>query len=217
LNWKGPVSPADLVDGAMTLIAAEDNSLGPWLRELAPVERADVRALCVERVSAFVEAFPPLRASWRPVTEARTSYPPAGPIVLSAKPDLTVGHADGGESRKVIIDLKSGRLRAAHRDDLRYYALVETLVRRVPPRLLVTFSLESAAPDTEAVSEMLLRSALRRTLDAIERMIEVRHEGREPKACGQRFCVHCGPGADAFADPDAGGTEVGDAELSWRP
>jgi hypothetical protein len=211
LNWKGLVTPAEVVDGAMELIGGEDNSLGPWLRALSPVDRADVRALCVERVSAFVEAFPPLKPSWRPVTEARASYPPSGPIVLSARPDLTIGHADGAESRKVIIDLKSGRLRPAHRDDLRYYALVETLVRRVPPRLLVTFSLESAAPDVEAVSEMLLRSALRRTLDAVARMIEVRHEGREPKACGQRFCAHCGPGVDADADDGAGDG----ADVKW--
>lgn len=204
LNWRGPVAPAELVDSAIELLEREDASLGPWLQGLRHADRADLRSLCVERATAFVESFPPLKAAWRPVTEARTSYPPAGPIVLSARPDLTIGHAEGGESRKVIVDLKTGRLRAGHRDDLRYYAVVETLVRRVPPRLLVTYSLESAASDVEVVTEALLRSALRRTLDAVDRMIEIRHEGREPTACGRSFCRRCGPGSSEAEDAPFG-------------
>src|SRR5690606_32169892 len=100
LNWRGPVVPAELVDSALALLSREDASLGPWLRELTPAEHADLRSLCVERTTAFVESFPPLKPAWRPVTEARTSYPPAGPIVLSARPDLTIGHAESGEDRK---------------------------------------------------------------------------------------------------------------------
>jgi len=197
LHWRGPLVPAALVDEAIELLVGEDASLGAWLRECGDAVRADVRSLAVERLSAFLEAFPPLQPAWRPVTEARTSYPPSGSIVLSAKPDLTIGHAAAGESRKVLVDLKTGRLRSSHRDDLRYYALVETLVRRIPPRLTVTYSLESSAPDVEVVTETLLRSSLRRTLDAVERMVEIRFEGRDPGACGQRWCRHCGPGAGA--------------------
>ena len=46
-----------------------------------------------------------------------------------------LGRPTGDESSKVIIDLKTGRSSPRHRDDLRFYALVETLARELPPRL----------------------------------------------------------------------------------
>ena len=62
---------------------------------------------------------------------------------MRARIDLTLGVPRGGESRKVIVDLKTGRLLHRHREDLRFYALIETLVRDVPPRLLASYSLDS--------------------------------------------------------------------------
>ena len=67
-----------------------------------------------------------------------------------------------------------------HREDLRFYALIETLVREVPPRLLASYSLDSAAAETEDVTVDLLRSTLRRTLDGVQRMVEIQFEGRPP-------------------------------------
>ena len=96
--------------------------------------------------------------------------------MLRARIDLTLGVPRRGESRKVIVDLKTGRLIHRHREDLRFYALIETLVRDVPPRLLASYSLDSAAAETEEVTVDLLRSTLRRTLDGVERMVEIRFE-----------------------------------------
>ena len=92
-----------------------------------------------------------------------------------------MGRPQGRESRKVIIDLKTGRVTQRHREDLRFYALVETLVRDVPPRKLATFYLDSAQPIVEDVTEGVLRTALRRTLDGIHRLIQLQVEG-EPAA-----------------------------------
>ena len=88
-----------------------------------------------------------------------------------------MGRPQGRESRKVIIDLKTGRVSQRHREDLRFYALVETLVRDVPPRKLATFYLDSAEPIVEDVTEGVLRTALRRTLDGIHRLIQLQIEG----------------------------------------
>jgi len=88
-----------------------------------------------------------------------------------------MGRPSGRESRKVIIDLKTGRVSHRHREDLRFYALVETLVRDVPPRKLATFYLDSAEPIVEDVTEGVLRAALRRTLDGIHRLIQLQVEG----------------------------------------
>ena len=111
--------------------------------------------------------------------------------MLRSRVDLTLGTARGGESRKVIIDVKTGRLSPRHREDLRFYALVETLSRRVPPRLLATYSLDSGSADREEVTHGVLRSALRRTLDAVERMVAIRFEHRRAERTPGVACRWC--------------------------
>ena len=125
------------------------------------------------------------------MTEAAAQYPVDGPIVLRARVDLVIGKPVGHESRKVIIDLKSGRIVDRHREDLRFYALVETLCRDVPPRRLASFSLDAGTAVVEDVTPALLRSTLRRTLDAVERMIELRHEGRPAERTPGVTCRWC--------------------------
>jgi hypothetical protein len=91
----------------------------------------------------------------------------------------------------VIVDIKTGRLLHRHREDLRFYALIETLVRDVPPQLVASYSLDSAAAETEEVTVELLRSTLRRTLDGVERMVEIRFEGRQPSRSPGPTCRWC--------------------------
>lgn len=199
VHWRGEPTPIDLVDDALARLADTETGLGDWVAALSPGEEADLRGQAVERVTKFVECFPPLDKRSNPMTEARAQWPVAGPIQLTAKVDLIVGRPEGRESRKVIIDLKSGRLTHQHREDLRFYALVETLCRNVPPRRLVSFSLDSAVADVEEVTEGLLRSSLRRTLDAIERMVELRAEDRPARRTPGPSCRWC-PLADG-CDP----------------
>ena len=191
VHWPGDNAPVTLVNEAITRVCDEEKTLGDWIRGLAPADVADLRGRSVEHVTKFLECFPPLEGSWIPVTESRMQYPREGRIVLIARVDLTLGRTAGRESRKVIIDIKTGRLHARHREDLRFYALLETLTRDVPPRLLVTYSLDSGSADREETTESVLRSALRRTLDAVERMIEVRHEDREPARTPSVACRWC--------------------------
>ncbi len=207
LNWRGEPTPADLVDEALARLGDEDRSIGAYVAGLSAGDEAELRGLATERVTKFVECFPPLDRRWHPMTEATARFPLSGRIQLTAKVDLVLGRPQGRESRKVIVDLKSGRIVAQHREDLRFYALVETLCRDVPPRKLATFSLDSGQAEVEEVSPGLLRSSLRRTLDAIERMVELRAEGREPRrtpnvAC--RWCTvisGCAPGQASLSPP----------------
>ena len=71
--------------------------------------------------------------------------------MLSGKVDLTVGRADGLRAGKVLVDLKTGGFSPSHREDLRFYALVETLRLGVPPRLLATYYLDGGRLQQEAV------------------------------------------------------------------
>jgi CRISPR/Cas system-associated exonuclease Cas4 (RecB family) len=180
LSWKGEANPTDLVDEAMVRLADEERGIGTWIAALTPADDADLRGQSVERLTKFMESFPPLDRRWNPVTEAPVRWPNHGPILLQARVDLMIGRPAGIESRKVIIDLKTGRPSARHRQDLAFYALLETLARSVPPRKVATFYLDAAEAQVEDVSERLLRTAIRRTLDGINAIVELESEGRPP-------------------------------------
>ncbi len=191
VHWRGELVPITLVDEAIVRLADEEYGLGQWLASLPPGDAADLRGRAVEHVTKFLECFPPLDPRWRPVTEGASQYPLAGPIVLRARIDLTLGVPKQGESRKVIVDVKTGRLMNRHREDLRFYALIETMVREVPPRLLASYSLDSAAAESEDVTIDLLRSAVRRTLDGVQRIVEIQFEGRPTTRTPSAACRWC--------------------------
>jgi CRISPR/Cas system-associated exonuclease Cas4 (RecB family) len=191
LNWRGEPTPRELVDEALARLGDEERDFGRWIAALSPGDEADLRGQAVERVSKFAESFPPLDARSNPVTESAAQWPLDHPILLRARVDLVMGRPSGRESRKVIIDLKTGRVSQRHREDLRFYALVETLVRDVPPRKLATFYLDSAEPIVEDVTEGVLRAALRRTLDGIHRVIQLQVESETPKKKPGVSCRWC--------------------------
>ena len=170
-----------LIDAALTSLAADDTSRADWLQGCPDAERAELWSLAISALAAFVEGWPPLRRQWRPVTESRCRVELCGGrIQLSGKTDLTLGTPDGLQAGKVIVDLKTGlRQSHVHREDLRFYALLETLKLGTPPRALATYYLESATFDVEEVDENLLEVALRRTVDGIHRYAELHgHLGR---------------------------------------
>ena len=175
INWHAPAAPAELVDAALDSLTRGDSGLADWLHRCAEVERADLRSLAVSRVAAFWEGWPPLLPQWRPTTESRCRVELCdGRIQLNGKYDLTLGTPDGRRAGKVIVDLKTGRRHThMHREDLRFYALLETLKLGTPPRTLATYYLESAALDIEEVDENLLEVALRRTVDGVGRYAEL--------------------------------------------
>ena len=117
------------------------------------------------------------------------------------RPTSSSAGRSGTRAASCSIDLKSGRIVDRHREDLRFYALVETLAREVPPRSVASFSLEAGEAVVDQVNEAMLRSSLRRTLDAIARMIELRRRGpprRAPPGVTCRWCrlaTDCAPGA----------------------
>ncbi len=196
INWRGEAEPADLVDEAIARLINEERGLAPWLESLGQGDLADLRAMASDHVTKFMECFPPLDARSRPVTESSTQWPVDGPILMRGRSDLTMGKPFERESRKLIVDLKTGRVIARHREDLRFYALVETLSRQVPPRKLASFYLDSAQPIVEDVTENLLRSTLRRTLDGIHAVIELQVEGRPPTKSPGAQCRWCTIAAD---------------------
>lgn len=180
VSWRGDPAPGLLVDEAIARLIAGNDRIGPYLGGLGEGERAELHGEAVERVSMFLECFPTLEARWRPVPESRLRADLSDDrIVLSGKVDLTVGRPDGVRAGKVLIDLKTGGFAPSHVDDLRFYALIETLRLGVPPRLLASYYLDGGRLHDEAVTEDLLRTALERTVHGVAAAVALLHEGRE--------------------------------------
>jgi hypothetical protein len=192
VNWRGEITPLDLIDEALAALERKDNGLAVWLAACSDGERAELRAQVNERVAKFIETFPPLRKQWVPVTETGLRIELCdGRIVLQGRIDLTLGQPQGTTARKVLIDLKTGGFSPSHLDDLRFYALLDTLRLGTPPRLLASYYLDSGEPRPERVTEGLLEAALHRTVDGVARYVELNHGGAEPRKRTGPSCRWC--------------------------
>ena len=191
IGRRGNPTPLDLVEDAMARLEADERSVGGFLVTLSEAERADLVTDVNDVVAGFMETFPPIKREWRPVTESRSRVDLVDErVTLRGTVDLTLGSARGREAGKVIIDLKSGRPGPHHVDDLRFYALLETLKLGVPPRLIVTYYLDAGRPRSEVVTEDLLHSTVRRVTDAVTKMVELLG-GREPTLRPGPLCRWC--------------------------
>jgi hypothetical protein len=113
-------------------------------------------------------------------------------LTLQGRVDLSLGRAEGNVAGKVLIDLKTGRPAATHIEDLRFYALLETLRIGVPPRLLVNYYLEAGEPRQEQVTEDLLWSTAKRLVDAVAKLVALTaDEPRSPTTTPGPGCRWC--------------------------
>ena len=191
LNWRGEPAPSEVVDEALARLADRADARGAFVAGLSDADWAELRSRAVDRCTKFLQDFPPLPQSAHPVLEASAKWRPPGTIELSGKVDLVVGKPAGRESRLLIVDFKSGYRSFHHRDDLRFYALVQTLRQSVPPRKLVTYYLDYAESDVEDVTEGTLQAGLARALAGIEKHIELTVEGRPPVKRAGAACRWC--------------------------
>jgi len=192
VSWRGDPSAGELVDEAIARLIAGTDRISDYLGALGEGERAELHGEATERVNMFLECFPRLEPRWRPVAESRLRADLNGDrIVLSGKVDLTVGRAEGVRAGKVLIDLKTGGFSPSHRDDLRFYALIETLRLGVPPRLLASYYLDGGRLLDEVVSEDTLAVAFERVVAGAEHAVALRHEGREPTLRPGAPCRWC--------------------------
>jgi hypothetical protein len=209
-----PLPPLDVVDLAIERIVTDGDERSPaeWLRTTSKGELAELRAEATDVVTKFEETFPPLRAAWRPRIESTVRHDlHRGAITLGARPDLALGRAAGHEARVLIVDLKTGGRYSRDADDLRFYALVETLRMGVPPFRIATFYLDTARWDAEDVTEEILELATRRTIDGARKLAELQLGERVATyspgpPCGYCAVRHDCEGAVEWADTGLGAT-----------
>jgi len=172
VHWRTVPVANELVDQAIATLTNDGSPIADYLLHLPEAEHAQLRGEAANSTQAFLDGFPPLRAKpqWRPAVEVRGRYEMHnGKIVLSGKVDLSLGGPSGDRSGRVFIDLKTGRRSRTHVDDLRYYALVETVRFGTPPRALASYYLDESRLSVETMSQDLLWSAADRVIDGIER------------------------------------------------
>ena len=191
IHWQESASPLELVDEAVARLQNADKSIADYLERCDETERAELRAEAGAAATQFLECFPPLKPKWRPATDSPIRAElHGGMVVLSGKPDLTLGQPEGTVAGKVIIDFKTGRFSPSHREDLRFYALLEAL-RILPPRLLATYYLDQGRFHPEEVTRDLLLSAAERVIDGAHRYVELASRHREPTVAPSQACRWC--------------------------
>ncbi len=199
INWRGHVTPMDLADAAIDRLSDADDrpgSIGQFLAELSPAEFAELKAEVVDYITKFIECFPPIKKEWQPVVESSATFNHLGrSLVLAGKTDLVLG----AQGSKVILDFKTGNINPVHRDDLRFYSLIELLRSNKAPRLVASYSLSAARPDPEPVSEATLKVAVLRALDGITRIVELTRNVRKPTITPGFQCRWCSVAVDCEA------------------
>jgi len=153
----------DALDGLGT--DERQSALVTWIGDLAPSDLAELRAEVDRQAQGLVHRWPAFDPLWLPRTqESMRVVLAGGRIELSARVDLAIGRPAEDESSVAIVEVKSGARRPAHRDDLRFYALVEALRSPAPPFAVATYYSRTGEVDVESVTHDLLVQAARRCL-----------------------------------------------------
>lgn len=185
-------APLDLIDEAIARFRSEEWGLGDYLARATEAEVDTIRAESNSYLAQFLETWPPLKRSWRPVTEMSIRVELLeGRVVLSGRPDLTLGRAIGQRAGKVIVDFKTGNRSPIHRADMRFYALLDALKLGTPPRLVATSYLDSGGLEVEEVKQGHLHSEVDRVVAAGRRLVELRVDpdlARRRPAAPCRWC-----------------------------
>jgi len=177
---------------AAYLADEQDASLGPYLAGASRLEMAELRASANDVVVQFLECFPPLRREWRPRTDTPILVKLcADRITLRGKPDLAFGQARGSESGVLILDLKTGWSYPHHFDDLRFYALLQTLKVGVPPYRVASYYLDSATFHHEDVTPATLEIAAGRTVDGVRKIVRLLDAAEPAAITPGRTCRWC--------------------------
>ncbi|MBI1845121.1 MAG: PD-(D/E)XK nuclease family protein [Actinobacteria bacterium] len=194
VTWKGEPAALDLVDAGIERLLddAQSGDLGAFLGARSSGELAELRSDAGDLVCKFLEQWPPLLPSWKPRSESRLRVELCGGrIILSGKADLTLGTAMADTAGRLIVDFKTGRPGPHHTDDLRFYALLDTLVIGIPPFRLAGYYLDEASFHPENVTEQVLEAAARRTIAGVTRLIELQLGLRSPQITPNPACGWC--------------------------
>jgi hypothetical protein len=175
-----------VVEVAAGRLAQTDREFGPYWSGLDHLARAEHLAAASGRLALLRESFPALDRSWQPVGEQMLIARLGRTLTLSGRPDLILGRGAG-----LVLDFKTGVARPVHAEDMRFYALLATLVFRRAPYRVATVFLESMDWQAEDVTEEVLERAAVRVAGAALAAAELREEARPPELTPGPHCRWC--------------------------
>jgi hypothetical protein len=185
-------SPLDFVDHAIERVASDGDDAARFVRSLSVLDLAQLKGEANDAVVKFLTDWPAIERTWTPRVESSVRAMLCDDRVsLRAKYDLAFGRPNGMEARVIIVDFKTGREYSHYVDDLRFYALVETLRNGVPPFRVASYYLETGEFFVETITEELLGVAVRRTVDGARAMLDIRAGRREPRLTPGGWCRFC--------------------------
>ncbi len=171
-----------------------DRRFAPYWDGLDEVARAELAMQALRSLEQFRASFPPVRALRRalaPVSELwLESRFARGRVRVRGKVDLLLNPARPGRATRVLIDLKGGRARSEHPEDMRLYALLHTLRTGIPPMRVATFFLSSGEWMPEEVTESMLAHAADRVVAAAGSASR-RARGDPPTLVPGPHCARC--------------------------
>jgi hypothetical protein len=142
-----------------------------FVRGLTGSELTEFKDELETQSAILVSKWPRLAPAWLPRTQERISVPLAGGrVVLVGIIDLMIGVPSAGQASVGLVEVKSGRARSEDREDLRFYALLETLRSGAAPFRLATFYTRTGQLDAEDVDDELLATSVQRVIGAVTRL-----------------------------------------------
>jgi hypothetical protein len=205
-------SIGDPMVDALAALAVDDHQAGlvSWIEQLPGSDRDQLRAEVEHQAGGLMRRWPAIEPSWLPRTqESLRARVAGGAVELSARVDLAIGAPAADQASVAIVEVKSGVRRMAHRTDLHFYALIESLRSPAPPFVVATYYTRTGELDAEPVTEDLLMAAAQRAL-AGTRLLQSLTEGSEPRRTPNALCSSCGAWATCdvgrrMPDPSADG------------
>ena len=168
-----------------------------WIGDLAPAERAELRAEVVRQAEGLRGRWPALDPAWLPRTRECVRVSLSGGVELVTRVDLAIGRPTGAEASVAFVEVTTGSRRAVHRDVRRFQALMETLRSAVPPFAVATYFTRTGELEVDPVTPELLVAAARRCRAGIEAIISGRDVGAPtvgspaPGSDAYRWCAGC--------------------------
>jgi hypothetical protein len=186
------IAAPDLVHQAIERLKRDENSsIGQWLSGLSEFEIEELTLEVTDCLVKIRSDLPPIQARWQPRCESSARVELLDRrCLLAGKFDLALGMPNGFEARVLITDFKTGGTRFEHHDELRFYALLETLRSKVPPWRVAVYYVDQGEWSYLDVNENALRSAIRRVADGAQRLAQLFSGSRDPAACNPP-CPFC--------------------------
>jgi hypothetical protein len=164
----------DPLADALAAVAADDGQRAvlDYVRSLPEPAAAQLAEDVRAQAGGLRTWWPPLAPSWLPRTADRVSLPVAGGRVLLAGVfDLVIGRPCAGVASVCLVELKSGAPRLTDRDELWFYALLETLRSGAPPFRAATCYSRTGGIDAFDVSDEGLAATVNRIIEAAGRRL----------------------------------------------